>query len=576
MYGQAQSPFHIAPFWSDSLRLEVACSSMLINLLSLALPLSLLQVYDRVIPNQSFGTITLLIIGTGVAICLEALMRFARAHVMGTVGARFEQNAGMAALSHILSADISSFEREPSITHVERFNSLLMLREYYGGQILVTLIDIPFVFLFIGLVCYFGGELGLILGALIAIFFILAIVLGKRLATATDKFHEANEDRMDGIVGALSGITSLKAQAMEPSSERKFEMLSLRTEEMGQRVHSRTGQLVDLSFLMSQLAIISMVSYGAVLVTEGNLSLGGLAACTLLAGRTMQPLTNVVGFWTKFQSIRNARKRFREIFSIPLATQLMDTSNRNIADEIRPVKAPGSISLTVVRFRFDDSSEDLLRDVNLEIKCGECIAITGPNGSGKSVLLSLIRGFATPTGGRLMIDDKQLSDWDAASLDKVIYYLPQRETVFTGTILENITTFRPEREYQAPAAAKIVGLADWIQQQPAGYQLRVGSGSNERLPRGIAQRVALARCLVNDPKILLFDDANSAIDQVGDASVKTMLTTLKTHCTIILVSHRPSILELADRIFYLADKTLVQDVPHVRDHATMTKGNADG
>ncbi|MBX2805970.1 MAG: ATP-binding cassette domain-containing protein [Hyphomicrobiales bacterium] len=541
----------------------------------MALPLALLQVYDRVIPNASYGTVTLLIIGVGIAILLEGFMRFARAHVMGTVGARYEQIAGMAALRHILSSDVSSFEHEGLAVHIERLNSLGALRDYYGGQVLVAMIDIPFIALFVALVFYFGGELGVILGALLIIYVLCAIIFGNRLGKAGDEHQASDESRTDAILGAMSGITTIKAQAMEPIAERRYEMLCLKNEEAGVTVNRRTGYLIDLSFMMSQLAIVAMVCYGGVLVTQGNLSVGGLAACTLLAGRTMQPLGNAVNFWTKFQAIYHSRARFREIFTIPLGAHRLQASNKYGISPETPTKVAGTITIDKMSFRFTDRDSDLLHNINLDVKKGEFIAITGPNGSGKSVLLALLRGFSLPTEGEVRIDDIPVSNWDAEAIDQAVSYLPQKETLFNGTIMENITTFHKDREYQAPAAAKIVGLGGWIQRHPDGYQMQVGSSATEKLPRGIAQRIALARCLVNNPKILLFDDANSAVDQIGDAAVKAVLAKLKGFCTVILVSYRPSILKLADRVFNLENQRLVLVEQNSSEQLTI-EGTANG
>lgn len=570
MHDRRKSPFKRLSIWTFATRLEVFFATALVNVLSLALPLALLQVYDRVIPNQSYGTIAVLIAGVGVAIGIEALMRFARAHVMGTVGARFEHQAGIAAMKHMLSSDVTHFEQEGSGVHIERFNAIHALRDYYGGQTIVALIDLPFVLLFIVLVFYFGGELGVVLCVLILIFGLGVLVFGRRLGNAVNILHETDDNRFDTIIGALQGISTIKAQAMEPLVQRKLEMLSLRNAELGKTVSSRLGSLVDLGAMMSQLSIVSIVAYGGILVANGQLSLGGLAACTLLAGRAMRPLGDIISFWTRYQSIRSARRRFDEIFKVPLGAHLIGSKKGepNLKNDGGVSRIAAKIFLKDVCFKFEDSDKELLTNINMNVRPGEFIAVTGPNGSGKSILLTLIRGMLQPTSGNILIDGVFVRDWMAPALDEAVSYLPQHETIFSGTILENITAYRPERENQALAAAKLVGLSEWIQLLPDGFRSRVGNGSGgRRLPRGIAQRVALARALVNNPRVFLIDDANSAVDQTGDVAVKLVLSKLKGYSTIIVVSHRPSILKLADRIFYLSEGNLVEEVAETKPPA---------
>jgi ATP-binding cassette subfamily C protein LapB len=537
--------------------LEVLLTAILVNVLSLALPLALLQVYDRVIPNKSFGTITLLILGVGVAILVEAIMRFARAYLMSMIGARFEHQAGRTALRHLLGCDITAFEREGSGIHIERFNALNQLRDYYSGQAYIAIFDVPFIFLYVGMVFYFGGELGVILLALLLMYGLGVGVSGRRLALAVQRLQQVDDRRIDFIISTLMGIPTIKAQAMETVAARRYESFNLDSAIEGQRVNDRAGSLGDLGFFMTQIAIVATVGYGSLLVVNGQLSIGGLAACTLLTGRTMQPLNNIIGFWTRFQSVRSAKQRFEGIFSIPAGGHPVVDGDDVL--EIDATTLGGSaLELKDVNFTWPGSETPLLSDINLPIAAGEFIAITGPNGAGKSVLLTLMRGFAMPSSGQVLVDHTPLQEKSSQEIEDLIAYLPQHEVLFNGTILENLTTFRQQRDHQGVAAAELVGLSKWVQGLPDGFQTNVGGGTGGPLPRGIAQRIALARALVSNSGILLFDDANSAVDQVGDSIIKEVLAKMKGHTTVVVVSHRPSILDIADRIYHLSDGRLTE------------------
>ncbi|MEQ8507790.1 MAG: peptidase domain-containing ABC transporter [Rhodospirillaceae bacterium] len=554
-------PTSAIPLFEDSIpkilmsRGEVLVSTVLINLLGLALPLALLQVYDRIIPNQSVSTLSLLVVGVGIAVLLEALMRLSRSYVMGRVGAKFEYTAGCAAFEHMLASDIGAFERTGSGVHTERFGALNQLRDFYSGQAVLTLLDLPFALLFLGLIFTLGGSVVVIPVALSVVFFLGTLALGRRLEARMDEQLEKEEDRYSYIIGVLNGIHTVKSMAFENLLQRRSERLQESKINAGLKVDELASLMTDMGHLLTQVCIVTVVAYGGALVIDGTLTIGALAACTLLAGRALQPLNGVIGFWTRFQSIKNARKRFRTIFDMPLDRDLKDDVNHD------RLNIEGEITLHDVTFKFTDDGETVLDGVNLHISPGEIIGIAGPNGSGKSVLLTLIRGLIQPTTGEVFIDGKPLLKSGPARLHGQVAYLPQREALYRGTILENITTFRPELKEQAKVIAEMVGLKAVIGKMPLGYQTQVGAGAGDLLPRGVAQRIALARVLFDRPKIMLFDEANSAMDDDGDSYLRDILHRLKDHTTCIVVSHRPSILRLTDRIYHMNNGRLDDD-PH--------------
>ena len=533
---------------------EIAVATVLINLLGLALPLALLQVYDRIIPNQSTATLALIVSGVAIAVLLEALMRLSRSYIMGRIGAKFEHQAGCAAFDHMLSSDIGTFERTGSGVHQERFGALNQMRDFYSGQAILTLLDLPFAFLFLGLIFALGGSVVVVPLALAVLFFLSIIAMGRRLEGRMDAQLEREENRYSFLIGVLNGIHTVKSMAFENLLQRRFEQLQEDKIRGAIGVDELSLRMTDMGHLLTQICIILVVAYGGALVINGTLTIGALAACTLLAGRALQPLNGVIGFWTRFQTIRNARKRFRAIFEMP-ETYSDDATN------LEDAELKGAIDLQGVSFQFDEDSPRVLDEVDLSIAPGDMIGIAGPNGSGKTVLLTLIRGLIAPTKGQATIDGRPISSYSAESLKGQVAYLPQREALFKGTILDNITTFRPELKEQAKAVAKLVGLTEIIGKMPLGYQTIVGAGSGDLLPRGVAQRIALARVLFDRPKIILFDEANSAMDDAGDAYLKELLELVKGNTTCIVVSHRPSVLRITDRIHHM-DQGRLDYEPH--------------
>lgn len=533
---------------------DLMLASLFINLLSLAMPLTLLQVYDRIIPNSASGTLILLVVGIGTALLLECMLRLGRSYVSGWMGARFEHMAGCAALERLLSTNIVDFEREGSGAHLERFSSLNSLKEFYAGQAVLALCDLPFAIVFLAAISWLAGWLVLVPIALILLFALSALLVGRKLRKAIESRTMADDRRFNFIIEVLTGIHTVKSMAMEEQMMRRYERLQEHCAEGNYDVARASTGAVSVGSLFSQLTMFMVVGFGSLLVIDGQLTVGGLAACTMLAGRAMQPLQKAVGVWTRFQSIRIARERLSKIFAMrPEAPAGLP--------KLPPVR--GTVELENITFSYGKNRDgeqlpDIFRDVSLRIEPGETVGICGGNASGKTTLLYMMMGALKPIQGRVLIDGQDLSGFDPISIRAQIAYLPQSGLLFNGTILENVTMFREELAPVALDMARLLGLDSVVAHMPLGYDTKIGDGVGDALPRGIRQRIAIARALVDKPRILLFDEANTAMDGAGDAMLRHLLERLKGQVTLVLVTPRPSLLNLADRLFDISAARMVE------------------
>lgn len=535
---------------------DLVLASTFINILGLALPLTLLQVYDRIIPADAAGTLSLLVIGVGIALMLEALLRLGRSYVSGWMGARFEHLAGCRAMEKLLRSPIVDYEREGAGVHLERMTSLNVLKEFYAGQAVLAVCDLPFAILYLGAVYYLAGPLVIAPIILILIFFIVAGLVGKRLKGALEGRMMADDRRYNFIIEVLGGIHTIKGLAMEEQMLRRYERLQETCASSERAVALNSSAAQSTGAVFSQITMFAVVGYGATFVIDGVLTIGGLAACTMLSGRAMQPLQRAVGIWTRFQSITLARERLRKLMALEFE------ASDNLPD-ISEVK--GEIELRNVSYYYGKNrdGEDLpwiFQNVSLNVKPGEAIGIRGGNASGKTTLLLMMNGVIRPTSGSVLIDGQPVERFNPTSVRRTVALLPQNATMFNGTILENLTMFRREKEPEAYDMARLLGLDHVVAHMPMGYETMVGDGAGENLPRGIKQRVAIARALVDKPRVLLFDEANTAMDSAGDAMLKRLLERLKSRVTLVLVSSRPSLLSIADRIYQIED-TVLRELP---------------
>ncbi|MGE5504342.1 MAG: peptidase domain-containing ABC transporter [Actinomycetota bacterium] len=531
---------------------DLGLSSVFLNVLGLALPMSLLQVYDRILPNKSTGTMVLLMGGVLGALIIESILNFGRSWVTGWVGAKFEHKAGCTALDRLVMAGIDVFEKEGSGAHLERMNSLATVRDFYAGQAMLTLLDLPFAILYLGLVAMMGGVLVVVPIVILVAFAITALHVGTRLRDAIQKRMTADDRRFNFIIEVLGGIHSVKAFAMEAQMVRRYERLQEGCAEGYYTVALKSASALGVSSFFSQATMIAVAAFGSLIVINGDMTTGGLAACSMLAGRAMSPLQKALSVWTRFQTFILARERLRKLFSLPPEAP---------ADlpKIPPVK--GRLELRDVCFRYGDKGPLIIQDTSIDIGEGECIAIAGGNGSGKTTLLTLMQGALRPTTGQVLVDGVDVTEYEPQSVRDQIAYLPQSGVLFQGTILQNITMFRSSLDDVAVETAALLGLDEVVATMALGFDTPVGDGAYDSLPRGIKQRIAIARALVNNPRIVLFDEANTAVDSAGDNFLRVWLERAKGKRTLVLVTPRPSLVKLADRVFELNNGRLAPRAP---------------
>ncbi|MFQ5971147.1 MAG: peptidase domain-containing ABC transporter [Alphaproteobacteria bacterium] len=526
----------------------VLLGSLVVNILSLGLPIVILQVYDRILPNQATDTLFLLVLGLSIVLVLDGVLRFARAYISGWHAMRFEHVANCAAVDRMLASDIATLEAETAGVHLDRLGAIATLRGFYAGESRMIMLDLPFVILFLSLIWAIGGPL---VAVPLGIFAVLATAAGFVTLVLRAMLNERaslDERRYSFIIEVLTGIQTVKCWAMEALMQRRYERLQEGGAASTYRVVFVSNLAQAMSTLAANLALAGVAGAGAVFVMRGQLTLGELSACTLLAGRSVQPLLRGLRLWTQFQGLTVALERFSQLFRYPPES----------VEELEPAPPLNdAITFEDVTFSHEPESPRLLDRVNLRITQGEILAITGDSGNGKTTFLSLIAGILSPTEGRILYDGRDIACYDRGTLRGRIAYIPQSPDLFQGSLMDNLTMFQGPGEIgSSVAAAKQLGLDTIISRLPAGYDTRVGDSVEDEISDGLKQLVVTARGLAKRPDIILFDAANSAVDFASDNALRTTLLGLKDQATIVLVSHRPSLLAIADRLYRLENGRL--------------------
>ena len=403
--------------------------------------------------------------------------------------------------------------------------------------------------IFLLLIGYIGGWLVLIPILALTAFIYITVNYSDKLHNLLLKRDTQDDIRFNFIIEIFNGIHTIKSIGMEAQMLRRYERLQYTGRNTDRKISISGNSNITLGLLITQLTMVLVVAMGSRMVIYGALSVGGLAACTLLSMRCTQPINRVISLWSRLQNIRLAQKKIDKVLKLP------SESKPNLPTM---PKLKGDIEFINVDFRYKDEEEWLFQELNFKIKAGETVAIKSNSLSGKTSLLTLIMGLYVPNKGKILLDGYDISQFQSESIRSQIAYLPSEGKLFNGTIMENLTKFQ-ENEYhkQAKAIAKQLGLADIIQSLPEGYETMLGEQVTDILSRGIKQRIVIARELMNNPPIILFDEANSAIDIRGDEFLKATLASMKGKSTIILISYRPSTLQLADKFYQLKQKGIV-------------------
>ncbi|MDN3988440.1 peptidase domain-containing ABC transporter [Zwartia vadi] len=526
-------------------------SSFTINILALAFPLLMLQLYDRILPYESVDTLGLVAITVLLAIFVETLLRIARSYSTAWTAARFEYRAMMALTERALAEPLHQFERKGTGAVMSRFKAIGTLRYHYSGQTFQQLMDLPFTFLYVLIAAVMSPWIGLLLLAGYAVFIVIIWHHGKSFPALVKEQKEADLRRGNFLNETLRNIHTLKSMTMEALMLRRHERL----QEACARLMSRVTYALDMSSglgnIFSPLMTVLTVALGAWLVINGDMTNGELAACVLLGMRSLAPLQRLGGIWSKHQQDKILRADLaRELAQPQLPVEpphAVSLDTQVVPGEIRGV----SIGLQNVTYRFPCAEKPLFENLSLNIEPNECLLIEGQSGSGRSTLLQLLAGVVEPLDGQILIDHRDIKFLSSTELGHSLAYLSQQTQMFEGSLLDNISSFDDDRIDLALDTAKRLGLGEFVSRMPRGWDSTVGDMATDSMPPGYRQRLAIVRALSGHPRVILFDDATSTMDSEGDTLFLRYLQSMVGRVTIVMISQRPSYKRLATKTIYL-------------------------
>ncbi len=535
---------------------EVLLASLLINLFALASPLFIMNVYDRVVPNHAVETLWVLGIGIATVFCFDLLMKTLRGYFVDVAGKRADIVLSAALFERILGI---RFAARPSsvgafANNLHEFDSF---RDFFTSASLTALIDLPFVFLFILIIWMIGGPLAWIPLMVLPLSLLTGYIVQRALAVKVQDLLRHAAQKQATLIETLTGLETVKSLGAESPLQRRWEQITGNIASLGQKTRFLSSSAVNITVFLQQMATVAVVVYGVYLISDGELSLGGLIACTILTGRALAPLAQVAATLTRYHQARAAYASTDALMALPLE----QSPEKNFLD--RPV-IRGEMEFRNVSFSYPGQGIPALSEVSFKLRAGEKIAIIGRIGSGKTTIEKLILGLYEPDEGAVLVDGADSRQLNPADLRRNIGNVPQDTLLFYGTVKENIKLGMPHADDHAVlAAAEIAGVTDFVNRHPSGFDMPVGE-RGEGLSGGQRQSIAVARALLRDPPIIVMDEPSNAMDNTTEDLFKTRFGDWLGDKTLILVTHRASLLSLVDRVIVLDGGRILADGPKER------------
>lgn len=543
---------------------DVLIASLLINIFAVAAPLFTRLVYDKVVPNLAFETLWVLAAGIFIVFGFDLILKLMRSYFIDVAGKKSDILISSKLFSKVMGIRMES--RPPSVgafaRHLQEFESI---REFFTSATIASLIDLPFALLFLVLIWLMAGNLVIIpiIGVLILI--IYSMLIQGPLRKTIEEGSRLASQKYANLIESLAGLETVKIFGAQSQYQYRWEEAVAHMANWNIKSKRITDGIQNTAGFVQQSANIGMIILGVYLIAEGELTMGGLIAATMLSSRAIGPLVQLSLLSTRYNQAKSSMTIIEQVMAMP---DEQEEGKRYIH---RPI-IHGKIELDRVTFHYPDSPMASIRDLSLTIEPGEKVAIIGRIGSGKTTLERLIMGLYQPTEGHVRIDDTDIAQLHHVDVRRNIGCVPQDCALFYGSIRDNITLGRPlVDDRDVMDAANRAGVTVFTQQDPAGLERQVGEGGL-LLSGGQRQAVAIARAFLARPPILIMDEPTSSMDNRSELHIKTQLKQLKESETLILITHKTSMLDVVDRVIVMEKGAIIADGPKVQVLSDLRQG----
>ena len=556
-------------FWSTiweskNIYRDVLIASILINVFAIAAPMFTRLVYDKVVPNLAFETLWVLASGIFVVFLFDLLLKLMRSYFIDVAGKKSDILISSKLFSKVLGirmeakpASVGAFAK-----NLQEFESI---REFFTSATIGSLIDLPFALMFLALIWLMAGNLVFVPVVGVVVLIIYALLIQGPLRRTIEEGSRLASQKYANLIESLSGLETVKLFSAQSQFQFRWEEAVAHMANWNIKSRRITDSIQNTAGFVQQSTNVGMIIFGVYLIAEGELTMGGLIAATMLSGRAIGPLVQLSLLSTRYNQAKSSMTLIEQVMSMP---DEQEEGKRYIH---RPI-IQGHIALDKVTFHYPDSPVASIRDLSLNIKPGEKVAIIGRIGSGKTTLERLIMGLYKPTEGHVRIDDTDMEQLHHVDVRRNIGCVPQDSNLFYGSVRDNITLGRPlVDDRDVMDAANRAGVTAFTQQDPAGLERQVGEGGG-LLSGGQRQAIAIARAFLGRPPVLLLDEPTSAMDNRSEMHIKHQLSQLLPSETLILITHKTSMLDIVDRVIVMEKGSIIADGPKAQVLSDLKQG----
>jgi ATP-binding cassette subfamily C protein LapB len=526
-------------------------ASFMINLFALASPLFVMNVYDRVVPNQAHETLWVLASGVAIILVFDLLTKLLRHRFLESAGAILDQSLSSSLFDRILNTRLVHMTGAigAMASQLKEFDAV---KQFFTASTLVACIDLPFAVLFLLIIYSIGGVVVLVPLAAVMLLMIYGFLMHFPLSHLASKLNHASAEKNAIVVETLTTLETVKAFNAQGRQQSLWQATLARLITYSRQSRHYADSIAMVSAFVIQMSVVLVLMIGVYQIYAQNISLGALIACVLLTSRALAPMAQLASLIAQFYQAREALASLNQLSANPQEVE----PGRHYLNTV-PVK--GKIEFRSVCCSL--GQRQVFEQLSFTLSPGEKVALIGRIGAGKSTLLKMLMGFVSPSSGQILLDDIDLQHLDIHKIRGHIGYIPQEIALFKGTLKDNILLKHPEASIEClHDAIRLAGLTEFVQNHPMGVDLPVGE-QGKGLSGGQKQSVAVARALVADPQILLFDELSAAMDNQTEQEVIRNMQQFAGDKTLLLSTHRSSLLSLVDRIIVMDAGKIVADGP---------------